>query len=189
MVFGGESLPRVVDLGRLGALGFRIEIPQNAVIDIPTSGVGDLNGDGVTDFAFAQSANFEGTDLGRAYVIYGQPGERTFVRGDATSDSAVNITDALFILAFLFSGGEAPRCEGHHVATSVHLLAEGVDEQHPAARPAPGWQESHTEQTTRAPRIEAGIQFACRLSRQVSTRRNPPGRRRCRPASSAHCPG
>jgi len=34
----------------------------------------------------------------------------TFIRGDANSDGKVDITDAVFILNFLFSGGEAPSC-------------------------------------------------------------------------------
>ena len=38
-------------------------------------------------------------------------GATTFVRGDASADGQVNITDPVFILNFLFSGGAEPECE------------------------------------------------------------------------------
>ena len=34
-----------------------------------------------------------------------------FVRGDANHDKGVDISDAVFNLTYLFSGGEAPPCE------------------------------------------------------------------------------
>jgi hypothetical protein len=34
-----------------------------------------------------------------------------FRRGDANADAEENITDAIFILGWLFQGGEAPGCE------------------------------------------------------------------------------
>ncbi|MGQ9591554.1 MAG: lamin tail domain-containing protein [Planctomycetota bacterium] len=37
--------------------------------------------------------------------------EPKFIRGDATSDCGVDITDAIFILNYLFTGGQPPRCE------------------------------------------------------------------------------
>ena len=33
-----------------------------------------------------------------------------FVRGDVNSDSEINLTDAILILSFLFTGGPAPAC-------------------------------------------------------------------------------
>lgn len=33
-----------------------------------------------------------------------------FIRGDVTADGAINMTDAISILSFLFLGGEAPTC-------------------------------------------------------------------------------
>jgi hypothetical protein len=39
-----------------------------------------------------------------------EPGEPTFVRGDTDSDGAINLTDGVIPLLFLFSGGEAPAC-------------------------------------------------------------------------------
>ncbi len=38
------------------------------------------------------------------------PGEPTFVRGDTNSDGAINLTDGVIPLLFLFSGGAAPVC-------------------------------------------------------------------------------
>lgn len=34
----------------------------------------------------------------------------SFVRGDANADGKINITDAIFVLNFLFLGGATPRC-------------------------------------------------------------------------------
>ena len=39
-----------------------------------------------------------------------EPGEPTFVRGDTDSDGAINLTDGVIPLLFLFSGGDAPGC-------------------------------------------------------------------------------
>ena len=38
------------------------------------------------------------------------PAGPTFVRGDANSDGAINLTDGVVPLLFLFSGGAAPTC-------------------------------------------------------------------------------
>ena len=40
----------------------------------------------------------------------GDPGDITFFRGDANSDQAVNISDAVFTLDYLFAGGLHPTC-------------------------------------------------------------------------------
>ena len=37
--------------------------------------------------------------------------EPSFIRADANSDTEIDLSDAIFILSFLFSGGEAPRCD------------------------------------------------------------------------------
>ena len=34
----------------------------------------------------------------------------SFVRGDANADGAINMTDAISILSFLFLGGDEPAC-------------------------------------------------------------------------------
>jgi len=39
-----------------------------------------------------------------------EPGEPIFVRGDTDSDGAINLTDGVIPLLFLFSGGDAPAC-------------------------------------------------------------------------------
>ena len=52
-----------------------------------------------------------------------------FRRGDANADSRVNISDPVFLILFLFRGGEAPRCAD---------AGEGVDPRdRPAGRVAP----------------------------------------------------
>jgi hypothetical protein len=37
--------------------------------------------------------------------------EPTFIRADANSDTAIDLSDAIFILNFLFTGGDAPQCD------------------------------------------------------------------------------
>jgi hypothetical protein len=52
------------------------------------------------------------TDVGvRAiYLAQAEPQEGSFRRGDANSDLAIDISDPVVILGFLFSGGVQPRC-------------------------------------------------------------------------------
>ena len=48
-------------------------------------------------------------EAGTVRVVDGS--EPTFLRGDANFDLAVNISDAIFTLSYLFLGGPAPSCE------------------------------------------------------------------------------
>jgi hypothetical protein len=54
------------------------------------------------------------TPFGQAVVAegytYEDAGGALFVRGDCNADGEVNITDGVFLLGFLFLGGEAPGC-------------------------------------------------------------------------------
>lgn len=43
-------------------------------------------------------------------TLPGPPPGRRFVRGDGNGDGLINLTDAVFILNYLFSGGPAPPC-------------------------------------------------------------------------------
>ncbi len=45
-----------------------------------------------------------------AIPVHAGTGNEPFVRGDANSDGAVDIGDAIFVLGFLFSQGQAPGC-------------------------------------------------------------------------------
>ena len=84
------------------ALAGMKDVPPGEVLDVAA-------GAGYTSARLA--------DLGhrvRAIDIHPEqfvPRDIPFVRGDANSDGAVNIADSVFVLAFLFSGGTAPRCE------------------------------------------------------------------------------
>jgi len=65
--------------------------------EICDNGVDD-DGDGDVDCAdddCAGAANCQGV---------------SYVRGDANADGAVNISDSVFVLGFLFTGGEEPTC-------------------------------------------------------------------------------
>jgi hypothetical protein len=105
IIFGDKSLPPRIDLRQMGAHGIRLEGRHATTRMTPGSEPGDLNGDGRPDFAFSEV----GTP-GATYVIFGLPASSPFIRGDATFDSVVNISDAIFILSFLFNGGASPRC-------------------------------------------------------------------------------
>lgn len=79
----------------------------------PAQAVGDVNGDGRADWVFSdEGSGFpEAGLIGSVYVIYGLGAEAAFRRGDANYDDKIEITDAVFVLRYLFSGGEAPACE------------------------------------------------------------------------------
>lgn len=46
----------------------------------------------------------------RAFALVGDDEEIILVRGDVNSDGAVDTADAMFINAYVFSGGPAPPC-------------------------------------------------------------------------------
>ena len=52
----------------------------------------------------------------------------TFVRGDADQSGAINVTDGVFLLNFLFSGGDAPPCQdaGDSNDSGFIDIADGV---------------------------------------------------------------
>ena len=62
----------------------------------------DVDGDGATS-----EIDCDDTDCADAGNCAGGP---TFVRGDANSDGAINLTDGVIPLLFLFSGGTPPAC-------------------------------------------------------------------------------
>jgi hypothetical protein len=118
VVFGGSELPGRIELGHLGRFGTKIHgIQPITRLDVSGRQTGDLNGDGLQDFAFSErgSPDFpspEGVPSpGAVHVIYGLPSDVPFFRGDSTFDEELNISDAVFTLSFLFLGGPAPLCE------------------------------------------------------------------------------
>jgi hypothetical protein len=118
IVFGGAELPPLLDLGRLGARGVRIDgiHPISHLQESPKR-PGDLNGDGVLDFAFSEwsAPGFPLVDgrlsPGAVHVVFGLPDAIDFVRGDANLDGLVDISDAVFVLGFLFLGSLPPLCD------------------------------------------------------------------------------
>src|SRR5690606_31810908 len=111
VVFGGPDLPPVLDLADLGRHGFRLEgMRRSTFMNVASSSSGDLNGDGADDFAFAEGWFFD--SAGSVHVLFGLGAQDAlFIRGDANFDGRVDISDAIFALAYLFLGGEAPACE------------------------------------------------------------------------------
>jgi hypothetical protein len=87
----------------------------------------------------------------------GGPGETDFRRGDANDDGQANIADAIFILSYLFGGGENPHCRdaadtnddgGINIADAVSLLTYLFGGG--AALPAP-FSSCGTDPTVEAP--------------------------------------
>lgn len=110
MIFGASDFPDQVELAHLRGRGLEMEgtVPFGSP-EVVVHGTGDVDGDGVSDIAFSERGLND--TLGRAHVLYGLAPEADFVRGDANFDDAVNLTDAVFTLAFLFQGGVSPACE------------------------------------------------------------------------------
>jgi IPT/TIG domain-containing protein len=115
LMLGRQQMSEAIELGHLGSQGFRItRRDELTTIGALVGPFGDLNGDGQTDFAFAERPNVvdlqPAADESRLYVIYGPYGQKDFIRGDANSDGVVDISDAVTILAYLFTGGDKPTC-------------------------------------------------------------------------------
>jgi hypothetical protein len=109
--------PATVDLTDLRGAGMRIDGPPHGFLEPTPASAGDLNGDGLKDFALFESELFFDEDVPdeqTVYVLYGIPGPaagRPFLRGDANADGRIDLADAAFALAYLFAGGATPVCE------------------------------------------------------------------------------
>jgi hypothetical protein len=109
VLYGARDFPERLELSALGRWGLRIDgrnAPGGAGFKVGPSG--DINGDGEPDFAFAEAGHPWGSQ--RAYVILGPYGGRDFVRGEINLDGVIDIADAVFLLSYLFLGGEGPPC-------------------------------------------------------------------------------
>src|SRR5262249_46222175 len=118
IVLGDKALPPEIHLHRPGRHALRLAGTQRTTrLDASTPRAGDLNGDGLEDFAFSEmgSPRFPSKDgvpsPGVVHVVYGIPPAVPFIRGDANFDGTVNISDAIFTLSFLFLGGFSPLCD------------------------------------------------------------------------------
>lgn len=94
--------------------------------------------------------------LGFASTATAQSNGSHFKRGDANSDSALNIGDAVFVLGFLFSGGAAPVCEdaadvnddgGINIADAISLLGFLFSGGVQPAEPFETWEGDPTPDT------------------------------------------
>ncbi len=104
VVFG--DIARHVDLGDLGGDGVRI-VGLASLGYYLAGGGGDFNGDGRDDIVIGEASPGAG---GRAIIIFGEPAPGTFIRGDSNRDGKVQLSDAVYLLGFLFLGSEAPAC-------------------------------------------------------------------------------
>jgi hypothetical protein len=113
VVFGGRDLPTRLELSRLGPRGFRILGSKGNRFSARSGGIaaGDLDGDGLRDIAVGEAAS-DGTSMVRRVVVVfgGRKVNTQFVRGDANADGQIGLSDAVFILSFLFVNGSAPKC-------------------------------------------------------------------------------
>ncbi|MCR9197351.1 MAG: integrin alpha [Planctomycetaceae bacterium] len=76
VIWGGASLPSVIDLAALGSLGVTIYGPDpDDLVGNPVAHVGDLNDDGYPDFGlgaiWADGEDNTGERVGEAYIVYG----------------------------------------------------------------------------------------------------------------------
>jgi hypothetical protein len=78
----------------------------------------DTDGDGIADGADncpqvpnPDQEDSDGDGVGDACEVETSPPAPRFRRGDANGDGEINITDAVGLLAYLFTGGAPPLCE------------------------------------------------------------------------------
>jgi hypothetical protein len=117
IVLGDAALPAELRLRRPGRHAHRLAGTQDITrLDRSTPRPADLNGDGRADFAFSEmgSPRFPTRDgvpsPGVVHVVYGIPETVPFIRADANSDLRVDLSDAIFTLAYLFLGDASPFC-------------------------------------------------------------------------------
>lgn len=110
VVLGEASSPRQIELRSLGARGFRILGGESHWFSSGHAAMvaTDLDADGSRDIAIGEM-----TPAGkRVIVIFGEGDvvERTFVRGEINSEDPVNLSDAIWVLGYLFLGYTEPEC-------------------------------------------------------------------------------
>jgi hypothetical protein len=125
VVFGARDLEGSLSLGSLRGRGVLLRGAEREVLPPNgAQGTGDLNGDGIADFAFSEMGAdwivltgeneqevHRSESPGAVYVVFGTGAEARFIRGDSNFDVLVNLADAVNTLGFLFMGGLEPLCE------------------------------------------------------------------------------
>jgi hypothetical protein len=149
VIYGSPSMRGRIELSNLRGEGLTIRgfnVPGGAGFNVGP--YGDLNGDGLSDFAFAESG---GIGRQRYYVIFGPYGQKPFLRGDFNADGVVDIADPLSLLSFLFMGtGPYPICmdagdvdDGGSLELTdavlllLYLFLGGEPPAHPYPQPGP----------------------------------------------------
>jgi surface antigen len=118
VVFGGKTLPGLVDLQNLGPGGFRIDGTSTAGwAGEAVSGAGDVNGDGLADVIVgSRGTDFKGEESGSAYVVFGK-------KNSATVDLA-----ALGGHGFSIYGAGAGDQAGWSVSGAGDVNGDGLDD-------------------------------------------------------------
>jgi len=70
------------------------------------AGIGDIDNDDICDVVVGAAKNdFGGEDAGKVYIY---SGKTALICGDANASGSVDIDDVVYLIAFIFSGGQAP---------------------------------------------------------------------------------
>jgi hypothetical protein len=143
-VFPGGPPLLEVDLAGLDVSGQYVRITR-----IPDTDLSGAGGQGNTDEARVLSLAEVEVCVGEGGGVVATP---EFIRGDADANGAVNITDGIFILNFLFLGGPSPGCldsadgdddgsvsitDGIYILNFLFLGGPGPAPPHPACGPDP----------------------------------------------------
>jgi hypothetical protein len=155
LIFGAEKLPALIDRSNLRSHALVLEgIHRITRLQFSTPQPGDFNADGFPDFAFSESGipggfPTEPDPVGGVHLVFGLEVRAPFIRGDANFDAILDVSDAIFSLAYQFLGGPAPVCQdaadsdddGRYTLTDAvlvlqHLFLGGAPP--PAPFPEPG---------------------------------------------------
>lgn len=89
----------------VGGLGFEEVLQVSGPTAFPALQLADVDEDGLLDIFAADYS-----ELAVSYYRNATQAGVIFIRADVNTDGSTNVADAIFLLAFLFSGGPVPGC-------------------------------------------------------------------------------
>src|SRR5690606_31371550 len=145
-LFGANDDFRVHVLsGATGRLNAVLEAESAGTeFGLALSALGDVNGDGAPEVLIGtpywdRYGASTAADIGTVHVLSFLPDSRAFVRGDADLDGRIWLTDAVFVLRYLFEAGESPCLEamdqnhnGHVSVADAIILCQHLFQAGPA---------------------------------------------------------